>query len=238
MHGNTAGSLAEKYEKFALKWADLITVSSKEMLDYYQEKGYDVEFTPNALDLENLPKGENRKYEKQIIYAARLSEEKGILDVLEISKKLPNDMNLIILGDGPEKDKVEKIALSNSNIHYLGLKTKGEVISLIRGSDLLIQPSIMEGGTSYTLLESMACGTPIICTNVGGGKDMLHHMQNSYIIKPKNPSVLVTAIKHLMSNSILREELKINALAEIKNYDWSIIGKKYTQLYENLLLKK
>ena len=47
---------------------------------YLVEKGYDVKFTPNALDIENLPQGEDRRYKKQIIYAARLSEEKGILN--------------------------------------------------------------------------------------------------------------------------------------------------------------
>ena len=40
LHGNQAGTLAKKYEKFALKWADAIVVSSKEMVDYYKTKGY------------------------------------------------------------------------------------------------------------------------------------------------------------------------------------------------------
>ena len=194
LHGKFAGNLAEKNEKFALSWADIITVSSKEMLDYYKEKGYAVEFTPNALDIENLPKGEDRRYQKQIIYAARLSEEKGILDVLEISKKLSSDTHLIILGDGPERKNVEECAKTIQNIHYLGPKNKEETISLIRGSDILIQPSLMEGGISYTLLESLACKTPVICTSVGGGKEFFIHLKNSYLVEPRNHTSMLDGI--------------------------------------------
>jgi len=235
LHGNTAGTLAEKYEKFALEWADVITVSSKEMMDYYKEKGYAVEFTPNALDIENLPKKENRQYEKQIIYAARLSEEKGILDVLEISKKLPNDIHLIILGDGPEKYKVEKIASSNSQVHYLGPKPKEETISLIRGSDLLLQPSLMEGGISYTLLESLACKTPIICTPVGGGKEFFIHMDNCYLVKPHDTNSILDGINTIISNPEIHKKLSKSGYNSVQKFGWKNIGLEYVNIYEKLL---
>ena len=93
----------------------------------------------------------------------------------------------------------------------------------------------MEGGLSYTLLESMACGTPIICTDVGGAKDYLVHMKNAYIIKPQNVEELLSAIEYLMNNSDKREELKHNALKEIINHDWSTIGPKYLEIYNKLL---
>ncbi len=235
LHGKSAGFLAEKYEKFALEWADVITVSSKEMLDYYKEKGYDVEFTPNALDIENLPQGEDRKYEKQIIYAARLSKEKGINEVIKACEKLSDDVHLLILGDGPEKNKVEEFAKKRKNIHYLGSKNRDETISLIRGSDILIQPSQMEGGVSYTLMEAMACYTPIICTDVGGGKDTLVHLQNAFLIKPKNPDELLKAIVLLISDEKQRKNLAESAFKSIKNFDWNSIGNLYLKLYNDLI---
>ena len=235
LHGKIAGSLAEKYEKFALEWADVITVSSKEMMDYYKEKGYDVEFIPNALDIENLPQGEDRRYDKQIIYAARLSKEKGIFDVLQMSKKLPKDIHLIILGNGPEKNKVEAISSTNPNVHYLGSKAKEETIPLIRGSDLLIQPSLMEGGISYTLLESMACQTPVICTTAGHGKEFFKHLENSFLIKPENHSQLLNAIEELFLNEEKRKKLSESAFNSIKIFGWKNIGQKYLDLYESLI---
>ena len=237
LHGNTAGFLAEKYEKFALEWADVITVSSKEMLDYYKEKGYVVEFISNALDIENLPQGVDRKYEKQIIYAARLSKEKGILDVLEISKKLPKDIHLIILGDGPERNKVEDYAQTNQNIHYLGTKNKEETILLIRGSDILIQPSLMEGGISYTLLESLACKTPVICTSVGGGKEFFNHLENCYLVKPGDVDEMLNGIMNLFKDPILYEKLYKFGYNSVQKFSWNKIGQEYIKIYQELQLK-
>ena len=237
LYGKIAGNVAKDYEERAINWVDAITVSSKEMLDYYSKKGIDTYFLPNALYIDSIPKNSTKKYEKQIIYAARLSKEKGILEVLEVAKKLPDDINLIILGSGIEEPKVKEISKTQRNIHFLGYQNKENTLSLIRGSDLLIQPSRMEGGLSYTLLESMACGTPIICTFAGGAKDSLSHMKTAYIIEPENSDNLLSAIKFLMNNPEKRKELADNALEEIKKHDWSVIGPKYLAIYEKLLNK-
>ena len=235
LHGDSAGTLAEKYEKFALDWADVITVSSQEMVDYYTNKGYDVKFTPNALDIENLSSEENRQYDNQIIYAARLSEEKGILDVLDVARKMSQSYHLIILGDGPEINKVKETSSKYSNVHYLGPKPKDETIPLIRGSDLLIQPSLMEGGISYTLLESLACKTPVICTPVGGGKEFFKHLENCYLVEPHDKEKILEGLNTLMSDTNLRTNLITSGYTSVQKFSWSTIGLDYIKLYEELL---
>ena len=235
LHGKTAGNLAKNYEKRAIDWVDAVTVSSREMLEYYSKKGITTFLLPNALDVKSIHKISTEKYEKQIVYAARLSKEKGILEVLEMTEKLPNDIHLLILGSGIEESKVREISNKKKNVHFLGYQNKEKTLEIISNSDLLIQPSRMEGGLSYTLLESMACGTPIICTDAGGAKDTLSHMKNSFIINSNNSEELLSAITYLMDNSEKREELRNNALKEIQNHDWSIIGPKYLEIYEKLL---
>jgi glycosyltransferase involved in cell wall biosynthesis len=117
------GKLSQKLEKNALNWADVITVPSEEMYEEYTKKGYKVFHIPNAIDISSFPEKEDRRYDKQIIYAGRLSEEKGILDLLAISDKLSKDTHLIIIGSGPE-EKVPAIVKKYSNIHYLGYQVK------------------------------------------------------------------------------------------------------------------
>ena len=67
LHGKTTGNLSNKFEKNALTWADAITVISKEAYDYYTKLGFNVKQIPNAIDIENLPKEKERKFDKQII---------------------------------------------------------------------------------------------------------------------------------------------------------------------------
>jgi len=234
LHGKTAGGISSKLEKNALKWADAITVPSKEMYEEYTKNGYKVSYVPNAIDISSFPESEDRRYEKQLIYAGRLSEEKGILDLLKVSDKLSKDINLIIVGSGPEEAKVQEITKKFSNIHYLGYQSKENTIKLIRGSDILIQPSIMEGGTSSTLLEAMACKIPIVATSVGGNKETIVHMKTAYVVTPNQPYEIYDAINDLLKNPGKREILSKSAYELVLHYDWENIGKKYLDVYNGI----
>ena len=231
LHGNTMGGLSSKLEKNALEWADIITVPSKDMYEEYLKKGYKVFYVPNAIDISSFPQEKDKRYEKQLIYAGRLSEEKGILDLLEISEKIPKDIDLIILGSGPEESKVKEIIKKFSNIHFLGYQSKKNTIKLIRGSDILIQPSLMEGGTSSTLLEAMACKTPIITTSVDGNKETIIQMKTAYVVTPKHPLEILDAITDLFDNPEKQKILSDNAYDLVLNYDWKNIGQKYLDVY-------
>ena len=231
LHGNTLGKLSQKFEKNALTWADAITVPSQEMYEEYIKKGYKVFHVPNAVDISSFSKEEDRRYDKQIIYAGRLSKEKGILDLLAISDKLPKDVNLIIAGSGPEKPKVQDISKKYHNVHYLGYQSKENTIKLIRGSDILVQPSIMEGGTSSTLLEAMTCKTPIIATSVDGNKETVIHLKTAYVVTPNHPLEILDAINDLFSNPDKRKALSDNAYEIVSSYDWEHVGQKYLDVY-------
>ena len=174
-------------------------------------------------------------YKKQIIFAGRLSEEKGILDMIEVAKKLPKEINLLVLGSGPEELKIKKLAEKLSNVHYLGYQPKEKVIPLIRGSDILIQPSLMEGGLSTSLLEAMICKVPTITTTAGRNKETLEHLKTAYIIKFNSPDSIIDGINYLFSNEQDRIKLTENAYVLAKNFDWSTIGKRHLAIYEKML---
>jgi glycosyltransferase involved in cell wall biosynthesis len=233
LHGNIAGKLSEKLEDESLKTAHIITTSSSMIVKYCSKLGYNAHFIPDAIDFDELPKNVDRKYEKQIIYVGRLSKEKGILQLLEVCKKLPLDMHLLILGTGPEEKKIIQLSNTSKNIHYLGYQPKEKTIPLIRGSDILIQPSLMEGGINTTALEAMACNTSILATSLEDQKDVLRHMDTAFCVNPKSTSELLKGIFELMNDSILRSNLSKNAYLEVQKYSWNVIGKQYLEIYRN-----
>lgn len=234
LHGNVAGKISSSLEKMALEWADAITVPSVEMLELYSKKGYAIHHVPNAIDISSLPVMVDKRYQKQILYAGRLSKEKGIMDLIETAKKLPDDVHLVILGSGPEEAAVNEVAEGKSNIHYLGYQPKEKTIPLIRGSDILVQPSLMEGGTSSTLLEAMACKVPIIATRVGGNKETINHMKTAYVVEPNSPQQILDAILDLLSDKRKRDELVANAFEVAQEYDWESVGRKYVSVYKSV----
>ena len=234
LHGKTLASISSKYEKNALKWADAITVISKEAFDYYTDLGYNVFQVPNAIDISSLETNVDKRYSKQIIFAGRLSHEKGIDSLISISQKLTDDIHLIILGAGPEEEKINDLVKNHKNIHFFGYKNKNQTISLIRGSDILIHPSLHEG-ISSTVLEAMACKTAIIASDVGGNKELIENNVNGITIKPHNIDSFVEQIMNLFDNEQLRKLLVDNAVKTVEKYSWNKIGNLYLDVYQSVL---
>lgn len=234
LHGKLSSNFSNKFEKNAFEWADAVTAGSKESYEYYSKFGSKVSFIPNAIDMNSLPLGIDTRYEKQIIFAGRLSKEKGILTILETVKNLPKDIHLLIIGDGPEKEIVEESTKNIENVHYLGYQPKEKTIPLIRGSKLLIQPSLAEG-ISATLLEAMACKTPVIATNLGGNVELFENNKTGILIEPENSEELLKKVISFLNDPSKLEQISKSAFNEVQKYTWSNIGKKYLALYEKLL---
>jgi glycosyltransferase involved in cell wall biosynthesis len=234
LHGETTGKISSSYEKDALSWADAITVISKEAFTHYSKLGFKVVHIPNAIEISSLPKGKEKLYEKQIIFAGRLSKEKGILNLLEITKKLPHDTHLLILGSGPEENAVREITKLQSNIHYLGYQPKAKTIELIRGSDVLVQPSLIEG-ISSTILEAMACGTPIVATKIGGNEEILEHNKSGILVDVNSSNDLLEKAIEIISDQKKAESLRAEAFMQVQKYDWSNVGNLYLKTYNSLL---
>src|SRR5712692_1846363 len=234
LHGKATGKISSSYEKDALRWADAITVISKEALDHYTKLGFKVAHVPNDIEIASLPTQKERLYDKQIVYAGRLSKEKGILELLDVAQRLPQDIHLVILGSGPEEKRVKEAAKQNPKIHYMGYQPKEKTIPIIRGSDLLVQPSIMEG-LSSTILETMACKIPIVATNVGGNKEILQDGKTAVLVEARDTRGLEDKIVELLRDKQKAAKISEEAFNKVQEYDWSNVGNLYINIYEQLL---
>lgn len=120
-----------------------------------------------------------------VLYAGRLIPEKGISLILEIAKEANyKDINFKIIGDdGPELPKVRKAAERLSNLQHLGKVSYDKMPWYLGASDIFLYPALYEEDLSRALLESLACGTPVINTNEGSGIYALKP-SFSFVIKP------------------------------------------------------
>ena len=234
LYGKTTSSISKKYEKTALNLADVITVISNEGYNYYTEMGFNVVQIPNAIDLNIIPKKSTKQFEHQMIFAGRLSKEKGVETLLETALQLPDNYHLLIAGSGPLEGKIRDVAAKKTNVHYLGYQSKQNVLSLIHSSDLLIQPSLVEGMSS-TLLEAMGCGTCILASNIEGISEIVENEKTGVLVEPNNSSELLSKILELLPKKEKRSRLAKEGLQIVKQYDWKEVGKLYLDIYEDLL---
>ena len=234
IHSKSAENISEKYEINALSWADAVTTISRESSDYYSNYNDNVVQIPNGINVSNFEQISDQQYDNQIIYAGRISKEKGSETLLDICKNLDDSINLVIIGNGPEEEKIKTIQSSKKNIHYLGIQNHEKTISLIKGSKILIQPSLSEG-ISTTILESMMCKTCVIASIVGGNLELIKDQTNGILLDPTNAKLFNDKINELINDDLTRKRLSDNAFETAKKYDWKEVGSMYLKLYNSLL---
>lgn len=135
--------------------------------------------------------------EDKFLFVGRLSEEKGVLLLLETFSR--TGFQLIIAGDGPLKDKVLKASKENPNIEYVGNKDKASILSLMEKCTALIFPSIWFEGMPLTIIEALSCGTPIIASNIGAMKSMIEEGVNGLHFEPNDSDSLQKKLEYWLT---------------------------------------
>ncbi len=234
LHGNVYTFFAKKMEEIFLSYPDRITAISKKVAEYYTSLGYDTVYIPNAIDLEEIPKEKIRLYDKQIIFAGRLSSEKGV-DILIRAIKDLEDIHLLIFGEGPEEERLKNLSKGSKNIHFLGFRPNNIVLKYLKGSDIYVQPSRTEG-LSTSILEAMACKVPVIATDVGGNSEVIENGVSGILINPEDSLSLRKNIVMILEDEKYRKILVENAYRNIlEKYNWEVVIDQYIKLYQEVL---
>ncbi|MCY4781580.1 glycosyltransferase family 4 protein [Sphingobacterium sp. UT-1RO-CII-1] len=105
------------------------------------------------------------KREDYFVYIGRLSEEKGIIPLIEAFRELP--VKLKIYGSGPQEKEVIKIAASSSNIELLGFQAPDTLSASLSTASALIVPSICYEGMPMSIIEAFGNGTPVLASAIG-----------------------------------------------------------------------
>ncbi|MFW6141317.1 MAG: glycosyltransferase family 4 protein [Candidatus Saliniplasma sp.] len=119
-----------------------------------------------------------------VSYIGQLGKIKGVDLLIKAFNQLNSDANLIIVGDGPERKKLEGLASSNPDITFLGKVDHQLIHSVYEQSDVIIVPSVWPEPLSRVLLESAYFGKPIVATDVGGSSEVIKHGYNGLLVKP------------------------------------------------------
>lgn len=175
------------------------------------------------------------------VYAGRLSEEKGVINLVTAWKQIKNT-KLLILGDGPEKIKLEKYVAQHSlNVEFLGFQPREVVIDKVANAMFCILPSLWYEGFPMAILEAMSCGTPVLASAIGSMAELIIDGENGYTFDPTNLDDIAEKCLHMISiyeeksNYIkLRNQCKKHYDA---NYDAENNFKKLLHIY-NLALSK
>ncbi len=167
-------------------------------------------FLTDPLDeFDDLQISENKQ--NRFLYVGRLSNEKGIRDLIDCWMENSMDSRLEIAGDGPLKKELEKKTKNRKNISWLGQQSKKEILRLLSESKGLIFPTRCYEGQPLILLEAMSMGCPVITSRIGNPKNIIQHGENGLHFSPGNRREMYNQLLYLVRNSSVRMEMSRNA---------------------------
>ncbi|KQT34477.1 glycosyltransferase family 4 protein [Methylophilus sp. Leaf414] len=152
----------------------------------------------------------------RLLYVGRLAVEKGVPVLLRSLIALKNEgyrFHLTLLGDGPERASIEadvKAHGLDEMVYFGGFSSQETVRNALQESDVFVLPSFAEG-VPVSLMEAMACGVPVIATNVGGVTELIEHGVSGLVVAPSDEIALKKALSSYIDNPELRENVRKTA---------------------------
>ena len=242
--------LARRYLSFYYNRCDAVISPSealvKELLQYKFRRPVHVISNPIDLKYFSIDKTKEslrkkfRLNEPTIIHFGRLSYEKSADLVLKAFAEILNsgiDARLIIIGDGPERGKLETFSKKlniEKSVEFTGTLRDNDLTERIAAGDFFVSASTIET-QGLVFLEAMALGLPVIGVNAGGVPEYVDNGKNGFIVEPGNVRAIAEAMKKFIEHPELRDSFGQNAKECVKKYDAEIIVGEIEKVYKTLV---
>ena len=242
--------------KLTLKNADLHTVVSRCMIEDAIDAGSNpskIRVVYNGINLDSIPKGCNSQSLKKygiesedfvVLFLSRLHPKKCPEDLVKafpkVVEKVPN-AKLVFAGKGEEENKLKQLTteLNLSNrVVFTGFVSEDEKWDLLKRCDVFVLPSAVEGHP-VTVIEVMACGKPVIATDVGPFPEIIRNRKTGLLVPLHSPDDLADAIIELALDEDKKRKMGKKAREEIEErFDINKIADDYLKIYEELINKR
>lgn len=180
----------------------------------------------------------------RIVFLGRLVSRKGCAEllraVLELPEPLRNNLEVLIAGDGPERQKLEKFACGHEldQVTFLGFIDEKHKADLLASAELAVFPAL--GGESFgiVLIEAMAAGSGVVLGgNNPGYKSVLAPWPEA-LIDPRDTKAFSASLTHFLSSEKLRAKIHAQQQTAVKQYDVNVVGSQIVGLYNEALLRR
>lgn len=152
-----------------------------------------------------------------LVCAGHLNERKGQMLAIEALARLP-DATLILVGDGPDRAALERRAAEPDvagRVRLLGVRPHEELPALLAAADVMVLPTVSEG-LANVWVEALACGTPVVTTNVGGAPEVIDRSEAGRLV-PREPEAIANAIRAILADPPAQDAVREAAM----RFSWS-----------------
>ncbi len=243
MMSRTVVKVVTPYTKAVLRNLDELTAVSDAAADYVRTlTDAPVAIIPNGIDLSIYKSGKYTpsvaEKRKSILFIGRLERRKGVNCLLEayglLSDKHP-DVELLIAGDGPDREKLEAAAreMELPNVKFLGYVTEQEKLDLLTSADLFCAPALYGESFGIVLLEAMASGLVTVAGNNPGYSSVMQDFGSLSLVSPTDTEEFANRLDVMLYNEDVRKLWQKWAKDYVKQFSYTNIVDQYEAVYES-----
>ena len=239
------GVCGQALERFVTRLPDHIVVISDLAYNGLIANGVDssaVTKIPVGVNIDDIKRVQPSADQSDLIYFGRLKDHKNVDVLIDATRELTAgypDLRVSIVGDGPERGRLEARARDlgvERNVRFWGrVEDVDDVMALVKSSRVFVHPSTKEGGASITSIEANACGLPVVAVRhpLGIDASLIEEGVNGAWAGELSGQAVAAKIAGLLEHPDASTADRCLAFAE--QFDWSNLAARHEAIYQQLI---
>ena len=175
-----------------------------------------------------------------ICNVSRLYRWKNVDALIRMVPRFERGATLLVVGDGPERPRLEQLAgvlKVADRVVFIGDVPHDRVATYLRASDLCVLNTQYEG-LSHTLVEARHVGTPIVTTDIGGNREILHHEHSALLVPFGDEDAFASAVNRLLNDPAYGEQLARAAKSGLEHFHWDRLVDETLVLLQDVIQRR
>jgi phosphatidylinositol alpha-mannosyltransferase len=215
-----------------------VSAAARHFADRYLPGDYKV--IPNGVDRDRfahaVPIARWQDGCPNILFVGRLESRKGLLPLLKayrILRKSGRACRLLVVGSGPQEREARRYVMTRRlpDVEFLGRVPDAEKVQLFKTADVYVSPATGRESFGIVLLEAMAAGTAIVCSDIHGYKGVVRRGEEALLVPPGESRPLAEAIRRVLDDPDLRDRMRQSGLERVVEFGWDRIAARVEAYY-------
>jgi phosphatidylinositol alpha-mannosyltransferase len=200
----------------------------------------DYKVIPNGVDLGRyqraVPVSRWLDGTPNILFVGRLEDRKGLPFLLKAFRRLRRsgaEARLLVVGSGPQEREARRYVMTRGlqNVEFLGRVSDDDKAQLFRTATVFVSPATGRESFGIVLLEAMAAGAPVVCSDIHGYKGVVHRGHHALLVPPRDIKALAEAIGRVIADPALAARLAAAGSERAEQFGWEHVTAKVEEYY-------
>lgn len=208
-----------------------VSESAAELAGRYLGGTYETLF--NGIDTKPFSAIGGKPAERTVMFIGRHEPRKGLAVLLDAVPLLPSDVTVLIAGDGPDTRRLRE-RYADDRVQWLGRLSEHDKTAYLRSASVLCAPSLRDESFGVVLLEAMACGTPVVASDLHAYRTVSNDGSAAQLVPPGDVDALADALRRVIENRSVADALIASGYTVVQRYSISELARRYVEIYERL----